>query len=130
MTDGKKAVILSSGRQLHVRTKTWIENDRQQLVFGKGKTEILELIDREGSIAGAAQKMGLSYKKAWSHIKLLQTLIEDELVVSQKGGGGSGGSELTPRALDLMNKYRILQEDIEAFANSRFKELFLKEQEG
>jgi len=124
MTDRKKEATLSSANRLHVRTKTWIENDAQQLVFGKGKTEVLELIHREGSISGAAQKMGLSYKKAWSHIKLLQTLIEDELVISQKGGGGSGGSELTPRALDLINKYRILQEDIEAFADRRFKELF------
>ena len=74
-----------------VKTKTWIENDAKDLLFGKGKTEILELIEQEGSIAKAAQKMGMNYKKAWSHIKVLQKNIADELVVPQKGGGGRGG---------------------------------------
>ncbi len=48
---------------LHVRTKTWIENDQQDLLFGKEKTEILELIEQEGSIAKAAERMGMNYKK-------------------------------------------------------------------
>ena len=39
---------------LQIRTKNWIENDEQDLLSGKGKTEILELIDQEGSIAKAA----------------------------------------------------------------------------
>ncbi|EKD37563.1 MAG: hypothetical protein ACD_75C01089G0006, partial [uncultured bacterium] len=45
----------------------------------------------------------------------------------QKGGGGSGGSggtTLTPKARDLVAKYRQLQEEIEAFTDKRFQELF------
>lgn len=109
---------------LHVRTKTWIENDRQELLFGKGKTEILELIEQEGSIAKAAEKMGMNYKKAWTHVQILRQNIADELVVAQKGGVGSGGTVLTPKAGELIKKYRQLQEEIEIFANKRFKELF------
>lgn len=114
---------------LQVRTKTWIENDRQELLFGKGKTEILEFIEQEGSIAKAAAKIGMSYKKAWTHIKILQENIADELVVSHKGGGGSGGTTLTPKARDLVAKYRQLQEEIEAFADKRFQELFNVDQD-
>ncbi len=110
---------------LHVKTKTWIENDRQQLLFGKGKTEILELIEQEGSIAKAAEKMGMNYKKAWTHIKILRENIADELVVAQKGGGEAGGTVLTPKAGELIKKYKQLQEEIELYANKRFKELFL-----
>ncbi|MGB3223040.1 MAG: molybdenum transporter [Desulforhopalus sp.] len=110
--------------KLHVRTKTWIENDQQNLLFGRGKTEILELIEQEGSIAKAAEKMGLNYKKAWTHIKILRENIVDDMVVAQKGGGGSGGTILTPKAEELIKKYRQLQEEIEVFANKRFLELF------
>jgi molybdate transport system regulatory protein len=109
---------------LHVRTKTWIENDQQDLLFGKGKTEILELIEQEGSIAKAAERMGMNYKKAWTHVKILRENIDDELVVAQKGGGGSGGTILTPKADELIKNYRQLQQEIETFANKRFKELF------
>ncbi len=114
--------------KLYIKTKTWIENADQQLLFGKGKTEILELIEQEGSIAKAAEKLEMSYKKAWTHIKILQKNIADELVVPQKGGGGKGGTTLTPKALELIKNYSQLQKDIESFANRRFLELFYPEQ--
>lgn len=117
----------SSRAKLSVKTKTWIENDEHELLFGKGKTEILEYIEQEGSIAKAAEKMGLNYKKAWTHIKILQQNIEDELVVPQKGGPGKGGTSLTPKAMELVRNYRQLQEEIESFANQRFQELFFPE---
>ena len=112
-------------KKIFVRTKTWIENDRKELLFGKGKTELLELIETNGSIAKAAEELGMNYKKAWTHIKILQKNIEDELVVPQKGGGGKGGTTLTDEAHDLLTKYRQLQKDIESYANRRFDELFL-----
>ncbi|PHR28959.1 MAG: molybdenum transporter [Desulfotalea sp.] len=108
----------------HIRTKIWIENDHKDLLFGKGKTEILEQIENEGSIAKAAEKMGLNYKKAWSHIKTLQNNISDELVVSTKGRGAASGTTLTPKAKELIENYRKLQREIEDFADKRFSELF------
>ncbi len=110
--------------KLCLKTKIWIENEEQELLFGKGKTELLELIETEGSIAAAAEQLGMSYKKAWTHIKILQNNMADELVLSKQGGGGSGGTTLTSKALDMVQKYRRLQEEVEAFANRRFRELF------
>lgn len=111
--------------RLEIKTKTWIENHEGDLLFGKGKTEILELIEQEGSIAKAAEKIGMNYKKAWTHVKILQRNLDDVLVQSQKGGGEQGGSTLTPKARQFIDNYRLLQKDIEAYANERFKELFL-----
>lgn len=71
-------------------------------------------------------KDGLSYKKAWTHIKILQKNISDELVIPQKGGGFRGGTTLTPNAKELIMNYRQLQLEIGQFANKRFDELFLK----
>ena len=112
--------------RLYLKTKTWIENEAGELLFGKGKTEVLELIEQEGSIAKAAEKLGMNYKKAWTHVKILQKNLDDVLVESQKGGGEHGGSRLTPRANEFINSYRQLQKEIEEYANERFKELFLK----
>ena len=69
----------------------------------------------------------MNYKKAWSHIKLLQKNLDDVLVESYKGGGKQGGSRLTPKANDYIKKYKQLQKEVEEFANERFKELFLKD---
>ncbi|KFL34629.1 MULTISPECIES: winged helix-turn-helix domain-containing protein [unclassified Sulfurospirillum] len=112
--------------RLYVKTKTWIENSEGELLFGKGKTEILELIEQEGSISKASEKIGMNYKKAWTHIKILQRNINDTMVQTRQGGGEDAGTTLTPVALEYMENYRKLQADIENYANERFKELFLK----
>ncbi|MDD3342926.1 MAG: winged helix-turn-helix domain-containing protein [Sulfurospirillaceae bacterium] len=112
--------------RLYVKTKTWIENAEGELLFGKGKTEILELIESEGSIARASERIGMNYKKAWTHIKILQKNINDTMVQTRQGGGEDAGTTLTPVALEFIENYRKLQADIENYANERFKELFLK----
>ncbi|KHG33522.1 MULTISPECIES: winged helix-turn-helix domain-containing protein [unclassified Sulfurospirillum] len=112
--------------RLYVKTKTWIENAEGELLFGKGKTEILELIEQEGSIAKASEKIGMNYKKAWTHIKILQKNINDVMVETKQGGGEDAGTKLTLVAKEYMDNYRKLQADIENYANERFKELFLR----
>jgi molybdate transport repressor ModE-like protein len=112
--------------RLYVKTKTWIENQNRDLLFGKGKTEILELIKEYGSISQAAKKLNMSYKKAWNHIQILQKNLDNVLVQTQKGAGEQGGTTLTPKALEFIQNYKQLQDEIEEFANERFIELFLK----
>lgn len=114
------------GRKMKIKTKTWIEDGDGKLIFGKGKTEVLESIDKTGSISGAAQELGMNYKKTWSHIKILEKSFDNAMVESKPGGKGSGGTVLTDAAKVTMQKYRQLQEEIEEYANERFKELFLK----
>ncbi len=116
--------------RLYVKTKTWMENQRKELLFGKGKTEILLEIEKTGSIAKAAENLEMNYKKAWSHIKLLQKNLDDVLVITQKGNGENSGTKLTPKAMEYITKYKQLQREIEEFANERFKELFLKPRGG
>ncbi|MCJ8326303.1 MAG: winged helix-turn-helix domain-containing protein [Campylobacterales bacterium] len=111
---------------MKIKVKTWIEDENKNLVFGGGKTQILEFIEETGSISQAAKLLGMNYKKAWSHIKILQENIEDELVIVNKGRS-TGGTKLTPKAKEIIENYKILKEDINDFAKKRFEELFLKE---
>ena len=111
---------------MNVKIKIWIEDEKENLIFGGGKTEILEYIDQTGSISEAAKKVGMNYKKAWSHIKILQEYISDELVIVNKGRA-VGGTRLTPKARELMEKYKILNSEIREFSKQRFQELFTKD---
>jgi molybdate transport repressor ModE-like protein len=105
----------------YVRTKTWIENQNGELLFGKGKTEILEEIGTHGTVEAAADALGMSHTRAWEHIRLLQRNIEDPMVE------GDNPVELTTKADVLLRAYRQLKQEIEDFADQRFKELILKE---
>lgn len=115
------------GKKFVVKTKTWIENADGDLLFGKGKTELLELIAQTGSLLHASRIMGLNYKKAWTHLQVLQKNSQEELVITRQGRSKDSGTKLTPRAKELMENYSLLQKDIEEYANKRFKELFLKD---
>ena len=57
---------------MEIKVKVWIEDENKNLIFGSGKTEILRQIEETGSISEAAKKVGMNYKKAWSHIKILE----------------------------------------------------------
>ncbi|MFT5661244.1 MAG: molybdate transport system regulatory protein [Sulfurimonas sp.] len=111
-----------------VKVKTWLEDDNEHLIFGGGKTQILELIDETGSISQAAKRVGMNYKKAWSHIKILQEYIEDDLVIVKKGRE-SGGTSLTPKAKELISKYKLLKKEVRDFSQKRFEEIFMADGE-
>ncbi|WP_368031203.1 winged helix-turn-helix domain-containing protein [Arcobacter sp. s6] len=110
---------------MEIKVKVWIEDENRNLIFGSGKTEILNQIDQTGSIAKAAQNVGMNYKKAWSHIKILEEYIEDDLVLTKKGRAQDSGSKLTLKAKELMKLYKTLDADIKEYSQKRFKELFL-----
>ena len=117
------------GKKMRVKTKTWIENDEGELIFGKGKTEVLDVIAEVGSISKAAEILGMNYKKCWTHLQILQKNLKEDLFTTKQGGGDSAGTTLNDRAYELINAYKQLQNDIEDYANKRFKELFLKQDE-
>lgn len=108
------------------KIKVWLEDDENNLVFGGGKTQILELIDETGSISEASKKAGMNYKKAWMHIKILQEYIDDELVIVSKGRN-SGGTTLTPKAKELVENFKQLRKEVKDFTSKRFEELFENE---
>ncbi len=112
--------------RLKVKTKVWVENKGIGMVFGKGKLEILQLIERYGSISAVAKHLGVSYKKVWNHIQILENNMDKKYVITSKGRS-SGGSELTPEAYELISKFKQLQNEVEEFANRRFVELFYED---
>ena len=112
---------------MEVKVKVWIDDNKHNLIFGGGKTEVLKYIDETGSISNAAKRVGMNYKKAWTHIKILEEYIEDQLVLTKKGRGEHSGSSLTPKAREIIQAYEILQHDVRKFTEERFNELFLKD---
>ncbi|EAK9869386.1 LysR family transcriptional regulator [Campylobacter lari] len=114
------------GKKFNIKSKIWIENPEGKLLFGKGKTDILELVGECGSISQAAKQLGINYKKAWLYIQDLEKNMKEELLIAKKGRGSESGSKLTPRAYELIQNFKILQQDVEEYTNKRFKELFFK----
>lgn len=98
-----------------IRIRCWIDIDGVKF-FGPGRAELLELIDQEGSIAKAAKKMGMSYKKAWDMVDEMNTRGVKPFVISRKGGAHGGGAALTETGRNVVRRYRALTTKLDAIA--------------
>ena len=94
-----------SGTPEHPRVRIRIVFGPDEMV-GPGKAELLERIERTGSIAAAGREMGMSYKRAWMLVEAMNAMFRDALVVSTRGGPGGGGAVLTETGQAVLAEYR------------------------
>lgn len=78
-------------------------------VFGPGKAELLEGIDRLGSISAAARAMRMSYRQAWMLLDTMNQAFRGPLVETSQGGPRGGGATLTHLGRRIVVGYRTLQ---------------------
>lgn len=78
-------------------------------MMGPGKAELLERIERTGSIAAAGREMGMSYKRAWELIGTLNAMFRLPVVTSTRGGPKGGGAVLTETGHEVLRLYRAFE---------------------
>jgi molybdate transport system regulatory protein len=78
-------------------------------VLGPGKVDLLERIDRCGSISAAAREMEMSYRQAWMLIDTLNQAFGRPVIETTAGGRSGGGARLTSRGKRIVAGYRALQ---------------------
>ncbi len=98
--------------------------------LGPGVAQLLSLIDITESVRMASQHMGISYSKAWKMISVLEEELEEAVVLRCQGGKNGGSARISPFGLELLEKYRRLEEECQAFARTRFHALFGAEPDG
>ncbi len=101
-----------SRMKYQIKYKVWLEKDGD-IIMGMGRDQLLREIEKQGSIAGAARKLGLSYKKAWEYIKNMEKRIGKKLVETKKGGAKGGGATLTETARELLKEFEAVVNEIE-----------------
>jgi len=77
--------------------------------MGPGKAELLEAIEREGSISAAGRVMGMSYRRAWTLVDTMNRCWSEPVVQTAIGGAGKGGAKLTAFGVRLLDAYRELE---------------------
>ncbi|MBE0606777.1 MAG: TOBE domain-containing protein [Deltaproteobacteria bacterium] len=82
---------------------------------GGNRIDLLEAIDRCGSISGAARAVGISYKTAWDAVDAMNNASEKPLVLRAAGGVGGGGTIVTEEGQETVRLYRVLQGEHQRF---------------
>jgi len=106
--------ILSKSKSFTVNGSLWIECNGERF-FGPGPVELLERINKTGSINKAAKQMQMSYKKAWEIINALNSTASDPFVITHTGGTSGGGSVVTDEAKAMIARYKQLRERFAVF---------------
>lgn len=79
--------------------------------LGPGKIRLLELIGECGSISAAGRHMGMSYRRAWLLVDSLNRSFKEPVVVTQLGGSGGGGAQLSSFGLMIVETYRAMERE-------------------
>lgn len=84
------------------------------ILLGPGKTDLLQAIDRTGSISAAARAMGMSYKRAWQLVDEMNRHLSEPVVVTAFGGSHGGGAHLTAFGQEVLARYLHMLTSLEA----------------
>lgn len=77
--------------------------------MGPGKADLLEAIEREGSISAAGRALGMSYRRTWLLVDEMNRCFREKLVETLSGGGRERGARVTACGHRVLASYRALE---------------------
>ena len=80
------------------------------IALGPGKVDLLDAIEQTGTLAGAAQSLGMSYMRAWKLVQTMNACFRQPLVETSRGGTGHGKAALTDTGRAVRDLYRRMEE--------------------
>jgi molybdate transport system regulatory protein len=104
-----------------VRLHIWLEED-EDIFFGTGRAQLLDQIQRHGSIKKAAKAMGMSYRAAWGKIKATEKALGVQLV--EYSENKRGGCRLSGYGELLRDTFLRWFDEVEQAALEKAEEIF------
>ena len=91
--------------QIKLKSRQWLVDEQDRIIMGEGRKEILETIEKTGSINKTAKVMKMSYKAAWGKIKATEQYLSYRIVHTDR----KKGTWLTEDGRELLEKYSLLK---------------------
>lgn len=85
----------------------------EEIAMGPGKADLLDAIIREGSISAAGRALGMSYRRCWMLVDVMNRCWKEPLVEASAGGRRGGGAHVTEAGRKVLTLYRELQRRLE-----------------
>ena len=115
-------LVTRTPHTLGVKAKFWVTLGPRTL-FGDGKADLLEAVDRLGSLRSAAQSMGMSYRYAWGLLRELDEAAGFPFL-EHSGGGSRGNLRLTKKGRRFIDAYRAFRAPLDGMVEKSFRRTF------
>ena len=93
---------------IRLKSRQWIVDENDNIIFGEGRKVILEHIEMTGSLKQTAKILKMSYKGVWSRIKATEAYLQEKIVDSNR----KEGTKLTKAGKNLLKKYILDDQNI------------------
>lgn len=110
---------------MELNTKIYLLDENGDKFMGIGVLWLLEAIDESSSLRQAAQKMELSYSKAYNMLSHLEKCLGCEIVERKRGGHSREGVVLTPFARKFIELYKQFQGNVKKESEAVFADFEL-----
>ena len=108
--------------EIFLNYKLWLSSVTGEGIIEEDRYMLLKNIQETRSLKAAAEKMGVSYRKAWGDLKNAEKLLGYKLTVPTRGGKDGGNSLLTPRATRLLEAYEALHTQMDDAVENAYRE--------
>ncbi|MBX9798843.1 MAG: LysR family transcriptional regulator [Burkholderiaceae bacterium] len=88
--------------------------------MGPGRADLIDAIERTGSISAAGREMNMSYRRAWTLVETTNASFIEPLVVTSTGGSGGGGALVTDFGRGVVERYRAMERKASKAISSDF----------
>lgn len=113
-------ISMAKKKNINATFRLWI-NANDEKLLGKGRVELLERIDKTGSISHAAKQMKMSYRQAWQMVTEMNERGKQPVVNKQLGGRSGGGASVTEYGKALVEAFHRIEKSVEILINREIK---------
>lgn len=108
--------------EFRVRSKVWIEDASGRVLISEFRAQLLEALERHGSVAAAARALGLPNRTAWKKLDEMEAAAAVPLVTSAPGGADGGRTSLTDAARELLKAYQRMSGSVSPTVQAQFEQ--------
>jgi molybdate transport system regulatory protein len=92
-------------------TRITFFDENNEKFFGEGPARLLRGVERTGSLRAASLEMNMAYTKALKLVKNAEAALGFPLISSMAGGKAGGGSNLTPKGKEWLERYEKYRDE-------------------
>lgn len=107
---------------IRIDYKIWMSSCDGLEIMDDGKWKLLIAIQEEGSLAAAACKCAISYRKAWGDLKNAEAFLGFQIIEKHRGGKDGGTTALTPDGKLLITAYKKFRSEFQLSVHQCIKE--------